>query len=314
MLFRDLGIPWHQGRKGSPLPHLRSSQVQCVNALGQMASDPTRIERAFSAALGDLGSVRDFGEIDPSEKGRLPHLRVHRRNDYLGRRTWGEAHARLPVHQRRRGLRVPHDGWQEGSRPCRVEVHRNLSVRCLRPGEELTERTRRYGSAIAAADGPSTRTGSTSVRRSTGPSTNWSVSSCRARPGTGSGRFGRGRTGRPRALAAERGVPTLLHRPRLRDRGDTVDDVWRTLLRRPEGFVKLDPVVFLDPAITSEEYVARYGGVFMGPDLPGLRHVCGVAKGRRLIMRWECDYCESECLERHPSPSSSGVARSAGSR
>ena len=28
-----------------------------------------------------------------------------------------------------------------------------------------------------------------------------------------------------------------------------------------EAFAKLDPTVFLDPAVTSEEYVLRYGGI-----------------------------------------------------
>jgi len=83
-LFRELGIPWHQGRDGSPSPHLRSSQVQCVNALGQMVSDPSRIERAFSEALGDLDSVRDFGEIDANEKGRFLTFEFIGEKDYFG--------------------------------------------------------------------------------------------------------------------------------------------------------------------------------------------------------------------------------------
>ena len=49
-LFDDLGIAWHQGKEGAPSPHLRSSQVQCVNALGQMVHHPDRIAAAFGSS------------------------------------------------------------------------------------------------------------------------------------------------------------------------------------------------------------------------------------------------------------------------
>ena len=39
-LFEQHEIAWHQGIDGGPTNHLRSSQVQCVNALGQMMSRP----------------------------------------------------------------------------------------------------------------------------------------------------------------------------------------------------------------------------------------------------------------------------------
>ena len=46
--------------------------------------------------------------------------------------------------------------------------------------------------------------------------------------------------------------------PRLRGRGTTVSAVWRSLLRNQESFVTLDPSVFLDPDVTSDEYALRY--------------------------------------------------------
>jgi hypothetical protein len=46
-LFVELGIPWHAGAGDGPSNHLLSSQVQCVNALGLMVSDPERIMAAF---------------------------------------------------------------------------------------------------------------------------------------------------------------------------------------------------------------------------------------------------------------------------
>ncbi len=68
-VFEQLGITWHQGVAGGPTAHLRSSQVQCVNALGQMMKNPDRILKAFGKTL-DIEDIRDFGTIDLSEKGR----------------------------------------------------------------------------------------------------------------------------------------------------------------------------------------------------------------------------------------------------
>jgi hypothetical protein len=50
-----------------------------------------------------------------------------------------------------------------------------------------------------------------------------------------------------------------LTRPSHRLAGETVDQVWTRLLRQPSRFSHLDPAVFLDPLVTSDEYVARYG-------------------------------------------------------
>ncbi len=50
-----------------------------------------------------------------------------------------------------------------------------------------------------------------------------------------------------------------LSRPSHHAAGQTVDEVWQQLLRRPDRFIHLDPAAFLDPRVTSPEYVARYG-------------------------------------------------------
>jgi hypothetical protein len=49
-------------------------------------------------------------------------------------------------------------------------------------------------------------------------------------------------------------------RPEMKGYGATVDEIWSLLLRRPSSFVHVDPSVFIDPAVTSPDYVARYGG------------------------------------------------------
>jgi len=52
-----------------------------------------------------------------------------------------------------------------------------------------------------------------------------------------------------------------LHQSAMRALGGSVAEVWRRLLRHSDRFVSIDSAVFLDPAITSDEYVARYGPV-----------------------------------------------------
>lgn len=54
------------------------------------------------------------------------------------------------------------------------------------------------------------------------------------------------------------GYQDSLVRPEHRAVGGSVDEVWTKLLRTPDRFVHVDPAVFLDPAITSSEYVDRY--------------------------------------------------------
>ncbi|MBF4766626.1 hypothetical protein ISU10_02450 [Nocardioides agariphilus] len=49
-----------------------------------------------------------------------------------------------------------------------------------------------------------------------------------------------------------------LHRVEHRALGSTVEQVWQQLLRRPERFMTVDSSLFLDPTITSREYVLRY--------------------------------------------------------
>lgn len=50
-----------------------------------------------------------------------------------------------------------------------------------------------------------------------------------------------------------------LVRPEHRALGGGVSAIWQRLLSRPDRFVHVDPEVVLDPSITSQEYVSRYG-------------------------------------------------------
>ena len=54
------------------------------------------------------------------------------------------------------------------------------------------------------------------------------------------------------------GYQDSLARAEHRALGSTVDEVWTQLLRTPDRFLHVDPKVFLDPSVTSDEYVDRY--------------------------------------------------------
>ena len=96
-LFAELGVPWHAGIGGGPSNHLLSSQVQCVNALGQMVADPDRIVRAFGPILGTA-------EVDQIEPGRWLTFEYIGSEDHLRRSAWaacGFAAPRARVSTRR---------------------------------------------------------------------------------------------------------------------------------------------------------------------------------------------------------------------
>ena len=81
-LFRELGIPWHCGVSNGPGNHLLSSQVQCVNALGRMVADPSRIIRAF-------GSLLDTADVLEIEPGRHLTFEFIGDDDLLGEAVHG---------------------------------------------------------------------------------------------------------------------------------------------------------------------------------------------------------------------------------
>ena len=54
------------------------------------------------------------------------------------------------------------------------------------------------------------------------------------------------------------GYQDSLARAEHRALGATVDEVWARLLRTPNRFLHIDPSVFLESSVTSDEYVDRY--------------------------------------------------------
>lgn len=249
-LFAELGIPWHAGIEDGPSNHLLDSQVQCVNALARMVDDEARIRAAFGNAL-DIDSVQ---EVEP---GRFLTFEYIGSKDYFGE-GWGKP--------RRRGTRctsvdaaITYRTSVGISELAIIEWKFTEDYRTARyDGGHVKTRRHRYGARYEDSDGP--------LR-----SYLLAFEDMLSEPFY--------QLMRQQLLAdAIEGDPDepvdvvrIVHvlspqnlayqgslRPVHRKLGDNVEQVWHRLLRRSDRYVRLDPVVFLDPAITSDEYVARY--------------------------------------------------------
>jgi hypothetical protein len=260
-LFEEFNIPWHQGSRRTPSANLRSSQVQCVNALGRMMADPERIKRAFGARL-DIETVRDFGEIDPVEKGRFLTFEYigPADHDYFGegnggRRTRGSQCTSVDA----AFAYVTSTGSKE---LALVEWKYTETYPSVAGGHavRLEERKRRYQPALSRTDSPVdiadlplgdlfhepiyqlVRQQLLARELERDPSVDADVVRVVHV-------LSRDNSGYSRSYVA----------PSLRPRGATVSAVWESLLRTPDKFVPVDPEIFLDPAVTSPAYVDRYG-------------------------------------------------------
>jgi hypothetical protein len=254
-LFADLDIRWHDHVDGGPSNHLRDSQVQCVNALFAMVSDPERIKRAF-------GSYVDIDEVLEIEPGRFLTF------EYIG-----------PIDPFREGIHHGVEvGRERGSKSTSVDAAFKYRTsggvielalvewkfteayagRSSSRGSNAT-REQRYRAAWEAADG-AVRTDLVDLDvLFDEPFYQLVRQQLLAQELERAGAEGAHVVRVLHVLdPANEAYQHSLPRPELRALGETVDDVWSRLLRRPDRFQHVDPAVFLDAAVTSPEYVARY--------------------------------------------------------
>lgn len=251
-LFAELGIPWHHGVAGGPSNHLLSSQVQCVNALGQMVHDPSRVVKAFGDPLG----TADVLEVEP---GRYLTF------EYIGDvDVFDEA----PGHERVRGSRCTSvdAAFLHRTRDGALELvllewkyTESYQARLVDSAKDAV-RWKRYGAALNDPNGPvraevlefgdlldeplyqSTRQQllAHALEKSHAHDAD-RVRVVHVSP--------------PANVAYQRSI----HHETQRAVGASVTEVWQRLLRHADRFVTLDSAVFADPDITSPEYVSRYG-------------------------------------------------------
>ena len=258
-LFAELGIPWHAGVGDGPSNHLLSSQVQCVNALGQMVTDPSRLVRAFGAPLGTA-------EVLQIEPGRFLTFEYIGDLDYFNEGAGGPrvrgAHCTSVdaafLHRTDAGV----------VELVLVEWKYTESYRLRRP-DPVKDKVRwgRYGEALMADDGPVRGDLLEFVDLLDEPLYQLMRQQLLAHALETDRAHGAERV---RVVhvhpAANVGYQQSLHRESQRALGNTVSEVWGRLLRTPDRFVPVDNSLFLDPAFTSAEYVARYGNAAFEPN------------------------------------------------
>ncbi len=251
-LFTELGIPWHAGVGDGPSNHLLDSQVQCVNALGQMVRDPDRLQRAFAHVLG----TSEVLEVEP---GRFLTFEYIGGTDYFNEARAG---------QRVRGahctsvdaafLHRTGDGVVE---LVLLEWKYTESYRLRVPNsaKDAVHR-RRYQAALTAPDGPVRDDLLDIVDLLDEPFYQLMRQQLLAHELEKDRVHGADRVRVAHVLpAANTAYQQSMHRPAQRDLGASVAEVWAGLLRRPDRFLSLDSALFCDPRITSKEYAERYG-------------------------------------------------------
>lgn len=251
-LFSELGIPWHAGVGDGPSNHLLSSQVQCVNALGQMVTDPSWIGRGFGAVLGTA-------EVLQIEPGRFLTFEYISPKDYFNEGAGGP---------RVRGthctsvdaafLHRTDEGLVE---LVLIEWKYTESYRLRRPDPAKDKvRWGRYGAALMADDGPVRGDLLQFSDLLDEPLYQLMRQQLLAHALEADRAQGAERVRVVHVLpAANVAYQQSLHRESQQALGNTVTEVWGRLQRTPDRFVSVDSSLFLDPAITSTEYVARYG-------------------------------------------------------
>jgi hypothetical protein len=253
-LFAELGIPWHATVSGGPSNHLLSSQVQCVNALGQMIADPARLVAAFGDVLGTV----DVLEIEP---GRCLTFEYIGPTDFFGEADRGT---------RVRGAKCTSvdAAFLHRTRENLVElvlVEWKYTESYRRRTAELRKdqvRAGRYDAAIGDPDGPVNGNLLPTESLFDEPFYQLVRQQLLAHALECAGTHGAERVRVVHVLpAANLAYQASLARPEHRAIGDSVSAVWNRLRRptEPDRFLTLDPAIFLDPSITSAEYISRYG-------------------------------------------------------
>jgi hypothetical protein len=252
-LFAELGIPWHAGVDVGPSNHLLSSQVQCVNALGQMVADPDRIVRAFAPIL-------DTAEVEQIEPGRWLTFEYIGSEDHLheavdGTRIRG-AHCTSVdaafVHRTHEGIReliLVEWKYTEHYGPRRAE-----------PAKDAVRRSR-YGDLLAAPDGPVIDGLLPFAELLQEPLYQLMRQQLLAHELEKAHAHGADRVRVAHVMpVGNRAYHESLYGEHAAQLGATVKEVWHRLLSRPDRFVPVDSAVFLAPEITSMHYLQRYGG------------------------------------------------------
>jgi hypothetical protein len=250
-LFAELGIPWHAGTPAGPSNHLLSSQVQCVNALGQMVSDPERVKRAFGELLG----IDEVLEIEP---GRFLTF------EYIGPKDY--------LHEAKNGVRIRgahctsvdaaflHRGLDGVIELVLVEWKYTESYRLRAPDPKKDAvRLGRYADLLSDPTGPVRDDLLSFEHLVDEPFYQLMRQQLLAHELEKDGAEGASRVWLLHVSPAGNvAYQQSLARAEHRALGESVSEVWKKLLRHGDRFMSVDSALFLEPEITSREYVLRH--------------------------------------------------------
>lgn len=252
-LFTELAIPWHDGLDNGPSNHLRDSQVQCVNALYGMVEDPDRVAAAF-------GHVVDIDEVLPIEPGRFLTFEFIGPKDYLNEAREGGVRIRGKL------CTSVDAAFQYRAPTGETEIafvewkytEAYLTERHPKPNYDAT-RTTRYRHRVEDAAGPLDPTVLPFEMLLDEPFYQLMRQQLLAHCLECDPEVAVDKVRVLHVLSPHNsGYQQSLTRAEHKALGDTVDQVWARILRTPDRFAHMDPVIFCDPDITSGEYCDRY--------------------------------------------------------
>lgn len=253
-MFKALGISWHKGIGDGPSNHLLSSQVQCVNALGQMVKDPALIIAAF----GPLVRTTKVEEIEPGHYLTFEYIGEE---DLLNEAVGGK---------RVRGANCTsvdaafvHTN-DKSERELILIEWKYTEKYAKRPDtpEKDEERGRRYKKLLAEPDSPIDLSKVPFKELLQDPIYQLMRQQLLARQLEKSGAHNN--VDHVIVLHIDSAGNTAYQKSVFGDKtrklGTTVHEVWTKLLKSKSRsrFMQVDSSIFLDPKITSAEYALRY--------------------------------------------------------
>lgn len=252
-MFKKLGISWHKGVGDGPSNHLLSSQVQCVNALGQMVKDKARIIAAFGPIVG----TRDVEEIEPDRFLTFEYIgeRDLLNESVDGKRVRGANCTSVDA----AFLHANGNGERELIL-IEWKYTESYTKRPETPEKDL-ERKRRYMKLLTEPRSPIHHSKVPFKELLQDPIYQLMRQQLLARQLEKSGAHNN--VSRVIVLHVDSvgnaAYQRSVYGDKTRRLGSTVHEVWSQLLRSQSRFKQVDSSVFLNPEITSAEYASRYG-------------------------------------------------------